>query len=54
MENFTVPPVLFVVFNRIKTVEKTFAAIRSAAPARLFIAADGPRENVPGERVKFF
>ena len=52
MENFTVPPVLFVVFNRIKTVEKTFAAIRSAAPARLFIAADGPRENVPGESEK--
>lgn len=43
------PPVLFVVFNRLETVKRTLEAIRKAAPARFFIAADGPRDSHPGE-----
>lgn len=42
-------PVLFLVFNRPDTTQKVFAAIRQAKPLRLFVAADGPRENRPGE-----
>jgi len=36
-------PVVFTVFNRPDHTRKTFAAIRSYRPARLFIVADGPR-----------
>lgn len=43
------PPILFVVFNRLETVKRTFEAIRKAAPQKLFIAADGPRDSHPGE-----
>ena len=50
--HFDTPPVLFVVFNRIETVQKTLAAIRKAAPKYLFIAADGPRKTVPKEAEK--
>ncbi len=46
------PPVLFVVFNRIDTVKRTFEAIRRAAPSQLFVAADGPRDFVPQEQEK--
>ena len=45
-------PVLFIVFNRPDTTEKVFKAIRSAHPNKLFIAADGPRPDVPGETEK--
>jgi len=47
-----ITPVLFVVFNRIDTTEQVFAEIRRAHPAQLFIAADGPRTNRPGETEK--
>lgn len=43
------PPVLYMVFNRLETVKKSLEAIRKAAPAKLFIAADGPRDSRPGE-----
>lgn len=36
-------PVLYCIFNRLDTVEKTFAPIRDAKPERLYISADGPR-----------
>ena len=42
-------PILFIVFNRPESTLKTFGMIRKAAPSRLYVAADGPRENVPGE-----
>ncbi|MGY4537519.1 hypothetical protein ACVW0P_001938 [Mucilaginibacter sp. UYNi724] len=41
--------VLFIVFNRPDTTERIFAKIREATPPRLYIAADGPREQRPGE-----
>ena len=44
--------VLFVVFNRIETTVKVFSAIRNARPPRLYIAADGARENKTDEANK--
>ncbi|NMD85443.1 nucleotide-diphospho-sugar transferase [Victivallis vadensis] len=42
-------PVLFVIFNRLETTVKAFEAIRAVQPKRLYIAADGPRKDHPGE-----
>lgn len=42
-------PVLYCIFNRLDTVEKTFAPIRDAKPERLYISADGPRSDREGE-----
>ncbi|MEQ8838042.1 glycosyltransferase family 2 protein [Haliea sp.] len=42
--------VLFLVFNRPHTTSDVFEAIRKARPTRLYIAGDGPRGNVRGER----
>lgn len=41
--------VLFLVFNRPETTARVFEAIRAAAPKRLYVAADGPRPDRPGE-----
>jgi hypothetical protein len=38
-------PVLFIIFNRPEIAEVTFSAIRQARPEKLFIAADGPRQE---------
>lgn len=38
-------PVLFLVFNRPVESEKLFNAIRMAQPTKLYVAADGPRNN---------
>jgi hypothetical protein len=42
-------PVLFLVFNRPDTTKRVFERIREVRPPRLYIAADGPRENRKGE-----
>lgn len=42
-------PVLFLVFNRPEVTKRVFEAIRRARPSRLYVAADGPREDRPGE-----
>jgi hypothetical protein len=42
-------PVLFLVFNRPETTRQVFDAIRAAKPPRLYVAADGPRQDRPGE-----
>ena len=42
-------PVLFIVFNRPSTTLKVFEKIREAKPKKLYVAADGPRNNVFGE-----
>lgn len=44
------PPVLFLVFNRPDTTARVFESIRAARPTRLYVAADGPRADRPGER----
>ena len=43
-------PVLFLIFNRPNTTKKVFEEIRKAKPEKLFVAADGPRDNKPGEK----
>jgi hypothetical protein len=42
-------PVLFLVFNRPDVTARVFEAIRAARPPRLYIAADGAREQKAGE-----
>jgi hypothetical protein len=42
-------PVLFLVFNRPQTTRQVFAAIRAARPAKLYVAADGPRAGRTAE-----
>lgn len=44
--------ILFLVFNRPETTRKVFETIRKAQPARLYIAADGPRVNKPDEAAR--
>ena len=44
------PPILFLIFSRPSTTEIIFEEIRKARPSKLFVAADGPRENRPDER----
>lgn len=43
-------PILFLVFNRPAATKKVFAQIRKTKPSFLFVAADGPRENILGEK----
>jgi len=45
-------PVAIIVFNRPETTAKVFEAIRQAKPPKLFLIADGPRANRPGEAEK--
>ena len=45
-------PILFLVFNRPETTIRVFEAIRQYRPQQLFIAADGPRPDRPGETEK--
>lgn len=42
-------PILFLVFNRPHETKTVFEAIKKRCPAKLFIAADGARENKIGE-----
>lgn len=42
-------PVLFIIFNRLETALQVFEQIKKAQPKKLYIAADGPRANKPGE-----
>ena len=42
-------PVLFIVFNRPDLSMRVFDEIKKAKPHKLYIAADGPRENVPND-----
>ncbi len=51
MSNFVLhTPVLFTIFNRPETTFRVFDAIRAARPPKLFIAADGPRADRPGDQ----
>lgn len=45
-------PILFIIFNRPDTTKIVFEQIRNARPPKLYIAADGPRTNRPGEYQK--
>jgi hypothetical protein len=48
----TCAPVLFLIFNRPELTKRVFARIRKARPAKLFVAADGPRFDKPEDREK--
>lgn len=43
-------PILFIIFKREDTTARVFKRIREARPPRLYIAADGPRNNRIGEK----
>lgn len=43
-------PILFLIFNRADTTRQVFDEIRRAQPPRLYVAADGPRADRPGEK----
>lgn len=45
LNNISDVPVLLLIFNRQEVTKKVFDEIRKASPKKLFIAADGPREN---------
>lgn len=42
-------PVVLLVFNRPEETSRVFSAIRGVRPQQLFVIADGPRSNRPGE-----
>lgn len=44
--------VLFIIFSRLDTSLQVLAQIKQAKPPRLYLIADGPRANKPGEDVK--
>ena len=46
----TKSPVLLLIFNRPDITLRVFEQIKLAQPSKLYIAADGPRDNVPTER----
>lgn len=52
MEAALSTPVLFIIFNRPETTQLVFDAIRKVKPPRLYVAADGPRPNVPTDKVR--
>jgi len=45
-------PILFLIFKRPDTTRRVFEMIKKVKPEELFIAADGPRKNKPGEEKK--
>lgn len=49
MESQLTTPVVFLIFNRPDTTKIVFESIRQAKPKRLFIVADGHRQDRPDE-----
>ena len=45
-------PILFLIFNRPDSTREVFDQIKKVKPKHLFIAADGPRESIEGEKEK--
>lgn len=52
MEKKLTTPILFIIFNRPDTTKRVFNEIRKAKPTKLFVVADGPRNNKKGEKEK--
>lgn len=42
-------PIAFIIFNRPQCTRKVFERIREMQPEKLYLIADGPRANKPGE-----
>ena len=47
-----IAPVLLIVFNRPHPTRRVFEAVRRARPARLYVAADGPRPDRPTDAAR--
>ena len=47
-----ITPILFLIFNRPETEKRVFEMIRKAKPKVLYVAADGPRKDIKGEKEK--
>lgn len=47
-----VPPLLLIVFNRPDKLGAQIEALRKVRPGRIYVSADGPRGEVPGERAR--
>lgn len=45
-------PVLFLIYNRPSLTKMVFEEIRKAKPIKLFIAADGPKNEKPNDLIK--
>jgi hypothetical protein len=45
-------PILFLVFNRPDVTQKVMGVLRELRPARLYVAADGPRAAKEGEQIR--
>jgi len=45
-------PILFIIFNRAEIAKISFEVIRKIKPQKLYIAADGPRENIESDTDK--
>lgn len=52
MNNNLKTPILFITFNRLDTTRRVFEEIKKSKPLKLYIASDGPREDVFGEDEK--
>lgn len=44
-------PVLLIIYCRLGTTQKVFERIKNAKPLKLYIAADGPKENAPKDQM---
>ena len=47
--NYFDTPILFLVFNRPDTTQIVFQAIRKIKPTKLYVACDGPRQDLKSE-----
>jgi hypothetical protein len=45
-------PILFLIFNRPQQTKQVFEIIKEVRPNYLFVAADGPRDNVENDEIK--
>lgn len=52
MSNVLQTPVLFIVYNRLDTVRKTFSQIRKVKPQKLYIACDGFQRDKENDKEK--
>ena len=44
-------PILLIVFNRPEKTQKLFEKIKAIKPKKLFVSADGPRENFKNDKL---
>ena len=49
MKQFSIP-ILFIVFNRPEQTRLVYETVKQIMPINLFVAADGPRNNIVGEK----